>query len=129
MQFISMDHIGLLTLLVVVIDMFWTKILMLTGYTFCVPLKTKSSTEVIQAYVDEVYAKFGGSVKILSENEMNSKSIMYMCSHSTWDLSTRSTSILTIHNQMEELKVLVTFLMHVCLNMYQNLFNGIKQSL
>ena len=33
---------------------------MLTGYTFCVPWKTKTASEVVQAYVDEVYAKFGG---------------------------------------------------------------------
>ena len=41
---------------------------MLTGYVFCVPLKTKTAEEVIQAYIDNVYAKFGGSLKILSDN-------------------------------------------------------------
>ena len=30
---------------------------MLTGYIFCIPIKTKTASEVIQAYVDEVYAK------------------------------------------------------------------------
>ena len=41
---------------------------MLTGYVFCIPLKTKTAEEVLQAYVDNVYSKFGGSMKILSDN-------------------------------------------------------------
>ena len=41
---------------------------MLTGYVFCIPLKTKQANEVLQAYIDNVYAKFGGSLKILSDN-------------------------------------------------------------
>ena len=41
---------------------------MLTGYAFCVPLVTKTAVEVIQGYIDHVYAKFGGSYKILSDN-------------------------------------------------------------
>ena len=69
MQFISMDLIGefhppsakghrnALTV-----------ICMLTGYTFCIPLKTKTAAEVVKAYVDHVYSKFGGSIKILSDN-------------------------------------------------------------
>ena len=69
MQFISMDLIGefhpptrrehryALTV-----------ICMLTGYVFCVPLKTKAAEEVIQAYIDNVYSKFGGSLKMLSDN-------------------------------------------------------------
>ena len=38
-----------------------TVICMLTGYVFCVPLKTKTACEVIQAYIDNIYAIFGGS--------------------------------------------------------------------
>ena len=41
---------------------------MLTGYIFCIPLKTKTTKEVIQAYIDNIYSKFGGSMKILSDN-------------------------------------------------------------
>ena len=33
-----------------------------------VPLKTKAAEEVIQAYIDNVYSKFGGSLKTLSGN-------------------------------------------------------------
>ena len=45
-----------------------TVICMLTGYVLCVPLKTKAAEEVIQAYIDNVYSKFGGSLKMLSDN-------------------------------------------------------------
>ena len=45
-----------------------TVICMLTGYVFCVPLKTKTAEEVIQAYIDNVDSKFGGSLKMLSDN-------------------------------------------------------------
>ena len=69
MQFISMDLIGefhpptsrkhryALTVMC-----------MLTGYVFCVPLKTKAAEEVIQAYIDNEYSKFGGSLKMLNDN-------------------------------------------------------------
>ena len=45
-----------------------TVICILTGYVFCVPLKTKMAGEVIQAYIDNAHSKFGGSLKILSDN-------------------------------------------------------------
>ena len=45
-----------------------TVICMLTGYVFCIPLKTKTAEEVLQAYIDHVCSKFGGSIKILSDN-------------------------------------------------------------
>ena len=37
-----------------------TVICMLKGYVICIPLKTKTAEEVLQAYVDNVYLKFGG---------------------------------------------------------------------
>ena len=40
----------------------------LTDYVFCIPLKTKTAEEVLQAYIDNAYSKFGGSIKILSDN-------------------------------------------------------------
>ena len=78
MQFISMDLIGefhpptnrkhryALTV-----------ICMLTGYVFCVPLKTKTAEEVIQAYIDNVYSKFRGSLKMLSDNGTEFKNKMF----------------------------------------------------
>ena len=40
-----------------------TAICMLTGFTWCVPLKTKTAEEVSKAYLDHIYSNFGGSVK------------------------------------------------------------------
>ena len=78
MQFISMD----------LIDPFdpssnghhytLTVICMLTGYTFCIPLKTKAASEVVQACIDEEYAKFRGSMKILSDNGTEFKNQFFM---------------------------------------------------
>ena len=52
-------------------------ICMLIGYTFWIPLKTKTASEVVQANINELYAKFGGSVKILSENGMESENQLF----------------------------------------------------
>ena len=35
---------------------------------FCIPLKTITAEEVIQACIDDVYSKFGDSLKMLSDN-------------------------------------------------------------
>ena len=68
MQFISMDLIGEFHPPSAKGHRYaLTVICMLTGYTFCIPLKTKTAAEVVKAYVDNVYSKFGGSIKILSE--------------------------------------------------------------
>ena len=64
-----------------------TVICMLTGYVFCVPLKTKTTEEVLQVkrfskhiliiYILIVYSKFGGSVKILSDNSTEFKNKIF----------------------------------------------------
>ena len=78
MQFISMDLIGefhppsqqghryVLTV-----------ICMHTSYVFCIPLKTKTAEEVLQAYIQNVYSKFGGSEKILSDNGTEFKNKLF----------------------------------------------------
>ena len=54
-----------------------TMICMLTGYVFCVPLKTKTVEEVTRAYINHVYSKFGGSLKILSDNGTDFKNKIF----------------------------------------------------
>ena len=54
-----------------------TVICMLKGYVFCVPFKTKTAEEVIQAYIDNVYSKFGSSLKMLSDNGTKFKNKMF----------------------------------------------------
>ena len=52
-------------------------ICMLTGYVFCIPLRTKTASEVIHAYINNVYAQFGGSHKILSDNGTEFKNQLF----------------------------------------------------
>ena len=54
-----------------------TVICMLTGYVFCIPLKSKQANEVLQVYIDNIYAKFGGSLKILSDNGTEFKNKLF----------------------------------------------------
>ena len=54
-----------------------TVICMLTRYVFCIPLKSKQANKVLQAYIDNVYAKFGGSLKILSDNGTEFKNKLF----------------------------------------------------
>ena len=61
-----------------------TVICMLTGYVFSVPLKSKTACEVIQAYIDNIYAVFGGSRKILSDNGTEFKNQMF--ENIVWEL-------------------------------------------
>ena len=78
MQFISMDLIGEFHPPSAKGHRYaLTVICMLTGYTFCVPLKTKTAAEVVNAYIDHVYAKFGGSIKILSDNGTEFKNELF----------------------------------------------------
>ena len=50
---------------------------MLTGFAFCSPLKSKRAEEVIQAYLNEVYYRLGGSRKILSDNGIEFKNKVF----------------------------------------------------
>ena len=43
-----------------------TAVCMLTGFTWCVPLKTKTVEEVSKAYLDHIYSNFGGSIRIMT---------------------------------------------------------------
>ena len=54
-----------------------TIICMHTSYVFCIPLKSKTAQEVVQAYLHHVYSKFGGSEKILSNNGTEFKNKLF----------------------------------------------------
>ena len=82
MQFISMDLIGEFHPPSAKGHKYaLTVICMLTGYTFCIPLKTKTAAEVVKAYVDSIYSKFGGSIKILSDNGAEFKNELFIFTH------------------------------------------------
>ena len=77
MEFISMDLIGDFIPSSKGNKYALTVICMLTGYTFCIPIPSKRASEVVTAYVDNVYAKFGGSKKILSDNGTEFKNQLF----------------------------------------------------
>ena len=54
-----------------------TAVCMLTGFTWCVPLKTKTVEEVMKAYMDHIYSNFGGSIKILMDNGTEFKNKLF----------------------------------------------------
>ena len=54
-----------------------TAVCMLTGFTWCVPLKTKTAEEVAKAYMDHIYCSFGGSIKILTDNVTEFKNKLF----------------------------------------------------
>ena len=54
-----------------------TVICMHTSYIFCIPLKTKTAEEVVQAYLCHVYGKFGDSEKILFDNGTEFKNKLF----------------------------------------------------
>ena len=54
-----------------------TGICMLTGFTWCIPLKSKKASEVSRAYLEHVYSILGGSTKILTDNGMEFKNEVF----------------------------------------------------
>ena len=54
-----------------------TIICMHTSNVFCIPLKTKTAKEVVQAYLHQVYSKFGGSENFLSDNGTEFKNKLF----------------------------------------------------
>ena len=54
-----------------------TAVCMLTGFTWCVPLKTKTVEEVAKAYMEPIYSNFGGSIKILMDNGTEFKNKLF----------------------------------------------------
>ena len=57
MEFISMDLIGEFPKSNKGNSYALTVICMLTGYTFCIPIPNKTASEVVKAYIDNVYSK------------------------------------------------------------------------
>ena len=45
-----------------------TGVCMLTGFTWCIPIKSKKASDVARAYMQHVYSILGGSTKILTNN-------------------------------------------------------------
>ena len=54
-----------------------TAVCMLTGFTFCIPLKSKRAEDVIKAYINHICCTFGPSRKILTDNSTEFKNKLW----------------------------------------------------
>ena len=54
-----------------------TAICMLTGFTFCIPLKSKKAEDMVMAYLNHICCIFGPSKKILTDNGSEFKNKMW----------------------------------------------------
>ena len=78
MDFISMDLIGEFKIGSTQGNRYaLTVICMLTGHTWCIPIADKSAETIVKAYIKEVYSKYGGSRKILSDNGTEFKNKLF----------------------------------------------------
>ena len=50
---------------------------MLTVYTWCIPIADKSAETIVKANIKEIYSKYGGSRKILSDNGTEFKNKLF----------------------------------------------------
>ena len=50
---------------------------MLTGFTFCIPLKSKKAKDVVTAYLNHICCVFEPSKKILTDNGTEFKNKMW----------------------------------------------------
>ena len=66
MSFISMDFVGSYRETENQNQYALTVICMLTSYIFMIPIRSKSTKEVIKAYITGIFSTFGGSKYILS---------------------------------------------------------------
>ena len=77
MEFISMDLVGRLSRTSSGHEYTLTIICMLTGYVFCIPLKTKTAEEIMDKYLTHIAFTFGNSRKILSDNGTEFKNVLF----------------------------------------------------
>ena len=54
-----------------------TAVCMLTGFTFCIPIKSKKAEDVVKAYKDNICCVFGPSKRILTDNGTEFKNKMW----------------------------------------------------
>ena len=77
MEFISMDLIGRFSRTSNGHEYALTVVCMLTGYVFCILLKSKSAEEIVDKYLAHVAFCFGNSRKILSDNGTEFKNALF----------------------------------------------------
>ena len=54
-----------------------TRVGMLTGFTWCIPIRSKKAADVARAYMQHIYSVLGGSTKILTDNGIEFKNEVF----------------------------------------------------
>ena len=90
-----------------------TAVCMLTGFTFCIPIKNKTAQEVVTAWRNHISFPFGVCRKLLMDNSTEFKKIYFhrLLNNLVW--KDKCTHLHTDHSQKGELKVFTTFLNRV----------------
>ena len=89
-----------------------TAVCMLTGFTFCIPIKNKTAQEVVTAWRNHISFPFGVCRKLLTDNSTEFKMIYFHRLLNNWVWREKSTHPHTSHSQMGELKVSTIFSNH-----------------
>ena len=97
---------------------------MLTGFTFCIPIKNKTAQEVVTAWRNHSSFPFGVCRKLLTDNSTEFKNDLFSQVAEQLDVERKSTHPHTDHSQMGELKVSTIFSNHVWQNISLEIENG-----
>ena len=79
-----------------------TAVCMLTGFTFCIPLKSKCAEDVIKAYIDHICCTFGPSRKILTDNGTKFKNKLWTEIFEKFRIETKNSHLSIHHSAMAE---------------------------
>ena len=97
---------------------------MLTGFTFCIPIKNKTAQEVVTAWRNHISFPFGVCRKLLTDNGTEFKNDLFSQVAEQLGVEEKSTHPHTDHSQMGELKVSTIFSNHVWQNISLEIENG-----
>ena len=80
---------------------------MLTGYTFCIPLKNKLAEEIVTAWRNHIPFLFGVCRKLLMDKGTGFKNDLFAGSQNSLELKEKSIHLHTDRNQMVGLRVFI----------------------
>ena len=101
-----------------------TAVCMLTGFTFCIPIKNKTAQEVVTAWRNHILFLFGVCRKLLMDNGTKFKNELFSQVAEQLGVERKIYMPLTDHSQMGVLKVFITFLNFVWQNTSLEIENG-----
>ena len=87
-----------------------TAVCMLTGYTFCIPIKNKTAEEIATAWRNHIAFPFGVCRKLLTDNGTEFKNDLFSRSRRTIGVERKFIHLHTGLNLMVGLKVFINFL-------------------